>query len=172
MSILRRYGRSIVAVSVYLTRKSILDDNDAVSVLRRYLLNIVAVSAIFTFKFILLDNEAVSIFLRYGVSIDVVSAIFTLRFILLESETVSDAPNLLLNVLQLADDNAPRFVADAVGKLNLCVVPVDTILKSVLSVPVTIVCAAPVKELIAVIPVPAIIPLCCVTVKIADGIAG
>jgi hypothetical protein len=73
---------------------------------------------------------------------------------------VSDAPILLLNVVQLADDNAPLFVADAVGKLNVWEVPVDTILKSVLSVPVTIVCAAPVRELIAVIPVPAIIPLC------------
>ena len=108
----------------------------------------------------------------YGVSILDVSAIFTLRLILFERETVSDAPNLLLNVLQLADDNAPRLVADAVGKLNVCVVPVDTILKSVLSVPVTIVCAAPVSELIAVIPVPAIIPLCCVTVNIEDGTAG
>jgi len=44
--------------------------------------------------------------------------------------------------------------------------------KSVPLVPVVIVCTAPVNELIAVIPVPAIIPLCCVTVTITDAADG
>ena len=56
--------------------------------------------------------------------------------------------------------------------MNVWEVPVEVILKLVLDESTTIVCAAPVKLLIAVIPVPAIIPLCCVTVNITDGIDG
>lgn len=43
---------------------------------------------------------------------------------------------LLLNVVQSAVESSPRFVAEAVGKLNVCVVPVEVIPKSVPVVPV------------------------------------
>jgi hypothetical protein len=46
---------------------------------------------------------------------------------------------LLLNVVQFADDKAPLFVADAVGKFNVCVVPDELMAKSVPLVPVDIV---------------------------------
>ena len=51
-------------------------------------------------------------------------------------------PVLLLNVVQSAADNAPRLVADADGKLNVCTVPAAIILKSDPFVPVANVCAA------------------------------
>ena len=50
-------------------------------------------------------------------------------------ENVS-ADSFELNVLQSVLDNAPRLVALAVGRLNVCVVPVDEIPKSVPVVPV------------------------------------
>ena len=48
----------------------------------------------------------------------------------------------------------PRFVADASGKLNVCVVPEDAILKSVPVVEVAKVCVAPVKVFKVVMPLP------------------
>ena len=47
-----------------------------------------------------------------------------------------NAACLLLNVVQSAELKAPLFVADAVGRLNVCVSPLDTIPKLVPLVPV------------------------------------
>ena len=87
---------------------------------RAYGESIEDVSLIFNFRLMRLLNVAVSTLRRYGVNIAAVSLIFT----------------LLLNVLQSVDDNAPLLVADAVGKLNVCVALVDDILKLVPVVPV------------------------------------
>lgn len=54
-------------------------------------------------------------------------------------------PILLLKVVQLADDKAPLLVADAVGKLKVCRVAEEVILKSVPVVPVVNVCTEPVN---------------------------
>ena len=45
-------------------------------------------------------------------------------------------PILLLKVVQLAEDKAPLLVEEAVGRLKVCVVPVEEILKEVPLVPV------------------------------------
>lgn len=61
-------------------------------------------------------------------------------------------PILLLNVVQLAEESKPLLVAEAVGKLKVCTVPAELIVKSVPDVPVANVCTAPVnpfKEVIA-----------------------
>lgn len=50
---------------------------------------------------------------------------------------------LLLKVVQSAEDNAPRLLAEAVGRLNVCVLPDAVIVKSVPVVLVAIVCVAP-----------------------------
>jgi hypothetical protein len=95
---------------------------------------------------------------------------FTLKFPPVFQDV--DVSCLPLNVLQSADDNAPLFVAEAVGRLNVCIESEDEILKSLPDVPVTNLCTDFVKLFIAVIPVPAIIPDCCVIVNATDGIAG
>ena len=64
------------------------------------------------------------------------------------------APILLLNVVQSAEDNAPLLVADALGKLKVCVLPAEVILKSVPVVPVAIVCTELVNPLREVIVFP------------------
>jgi hypothetical protein len=91
---------------------------------------------------------------------------------LLNGELKVSAFSLPLNVVQSPLLNAPRFEADAVGKLNVWAVPDELIAKSVPVVPTLIVCIAPVNELMAVMPVPANIPACCVTVKIAEAVDG
>jgi hypothetical protein len=48
---------------------------------------------------------------------------------------VPDPPILALNVLQFAELRAPRFVAEAVGRLKVWVVPELAIAKSVPLVP-------------------------------------
>ena len=89
VSVLRRYGVSMVAVSVYFTRRSILLLRLAVSVLRRYGVSMVAVSVYFTRRSILLLRLAVSVLRRYGVSMVAVSVYFTRRSILLLRLVVS-----------------------------------------------------------------------------------
>ena len=49
-------------------------------------------------------------------------------------------PILLLKIAQSAEDKAPLLEADAVGKLKVCILPVELMLKSVPAVPVEIVC--------------------------------
>jgi hypothetical protein len=63
-------------------------------------------------------------------------------------------PILLLKVIQLADDKAPLLVAEAVGKLKVCVVPEEVIVKSVPVVPAVKVCADPDKPFSEVIALP------------------
>ena len=60
---------------------------------------------------------------------------------------------LLLNVVQSVEDNAPLFVADAVGRLNVCVSVTDNILKSVPDVPTARYCTWAVNPFKAVNPV-------------------
>ena len=60
---------------------------------------------------------------------------------------------LPLNVLQSALLNAPRFVADAVGRLNVCVSVAELIAKSVPLVPVAKYCTCAVSPLRAFKPV-------------------
>jgi hypothetical protein len=60
---------------------------------------------------------------------------------------------LPLNVVQSAVLNAPLLTLEAVGRLNVWVVPVELIPKSVPVVPVVNVCVAPVKPFKDVIPV-------------------
>ena len=79
---------------------------------------------------------------------------------------------LPLKVDQLALDKAPLLEALAVGKLNVWTVPADDIAKSVPLVPVTKVWAEPVNKFNAVMPVPANIPACCVTVIITEAADG
>jgi len=55
---------------------------------------------------------------------------------------------------------------------NVCVVPVELNAGVVPDILFAKVCTAPVNELIAVMPVPARMPACCVTVKIADAVDG
>lgn len=64
-------------------------------------------------------------------------------------------PILLLKVVQLAEDKAPLLVEEAVGRLKVCVVPVEEILKEVPLVPVVKVCTDPVKPFMEVIALPA-----------------
>ena len=52
---------------------------------------------------------------------------------------------LLLNVVQSVEESSPLFVADAVGILNVCVVPTEEMLKSVPVEPVVRSCAAAIK---------------------------
>jgi hypothetical protein len=52
---------------------------------------------------------------------------------------------LPLNVVQSAEDNAPLLLADAVGRLNVCVLPDELIAKSVPLVPVAKFCVLVVK---------------------------
>jgi hypothetical protein len=58
-----------------------------------------------------------------------------------------------LNVVQSAELNAPLFAADAVGRLNVCVLVADEIPKSVPDVPVAKFCTCAVKPFNAVNPV-------------------
>ena len=62
---------------------------------------------------------------------------------------------LLLNVVQSADDSAPRFDPDAVGKLNVCVAVAEFIAKSVPAVPTANVCGSAVNVFSVVMPPPA-----------------
>ena len=55
------------------------------------------------------------------------------------------AGSLELNVVQSAEESNPRLEAEAVGKLKVCVVPEETMPKSVPVVPVANVCVAPVR---------------------------
>jgi hypothetical protein len=61
----------------------------------------------------------------------VVLAVFTAAAVLAVTVLI-----LLLNVAQLEEDKSPRAETEAVGKLNVCVVPVEAILKSAPAVPV------------------------------------
>ena len=61
------------------------------------------------------------------------------------SFVVPEPPSFPLNVLQSVELSLPVLVADAVGRLNVCVVPAELIAKSVPVVPVARVCVAPVS---------------------------
>jgi hypothetical protein len=60
---------------------------------------------------------------------------------------------LSLNVVQSAEESAPLFVAEAVGKLNVCVAVTELILKSVPDVPTAKFCTCAVSPFNAVKPV-------------------
>ena len=66
------------------------------------------------------------------------------------------APCLALNADQSAEESSPRFVTEAVGMLNVWVLPLDTIPKSVPVVPVAKVWVDAVRPLRLVIKPPAV----------------
>ena len=132
-----------------------------------------------TLPFPLLLNVDQSVPERYPLTPPVAAGIL-MAGVVPPEDTTGDVPvtlvtvpfPLLLKVVQSAAVKAPLLIADELGRFNVWVVPTELTAKSVPLVPATIVCTAPVRELIAVIPVPARIPDCWVTVTIREAVDG